>query len=393
MRRLLVVAYYTPPLGLSGVMRVTKLCKFLPEFGWRPLILTVKPVAYYHYDPRLLEDLGRSQLYRTESLDPNRLLNLVRSRTRRLTPALAQGLGAGPRLLNYLLFPDSKIGWFPFGSVAGRHIIDRERPAAIFATAPPFTALLLGVRLKAHAHVPLVSDFRDPWPTGFALPPRHQRAALRRLRRYIVDRSDAVLAVNEGTARSVGPKCSVLDNGFDPTEFEVEPTRLEGFNLLHVGNLWQNQAEVESFVAALRQTPEARFLIAGRVDTRTLRRYESHPQVRFLGAAPHRDACALMKGADALVYLGKPGQPVGIKLYEYLGAERPVIVWGKGVEEAVGLVAEAGAGVACGVDAQKLSSAIEHIRREPAQFLGRPRDRFNRRSQARLLAERLESLI
>ena len=67
-------------------------------------------------------------------------------------------IGAGPRLLNHVLFPDSKIGWLPFGSVAGRHIIDREKPAAVFASAPPFTALLLGVRLKAHAHVPPAAD-------------------------------------------------------------------------------------------------------------------------------------------------------------------------------------------------------------------------------------------
>src|SRR5512137_91004 len=102
MRRLLVVSYYTPPLGLSGVMRVTKLCKFLPEAGWRPLILTVKPVAYYSYDPELLSDLNQARLYRTESADPNRLLHLLRSRAKRLQPALSKVGGRGPRMLNYL---------------------------------------------------------------------------------------------------------------------------------------------------------------------------------------------------------------------------------------------------------------------------------------------------
>ena len=393
MRRLLVVAYYMPPLGLSGVMRVTKLCKFLPEAGWKPLILTVKPVAYYHYDPRLLDDLKASRIYRTESADPNRLFNLVRSKAKKLTPALAQGLGAGPRLLNHVLFPDSKIGWLPFGSVAGRHIIDQEKPAAIFASAPPFTALLLGVRLKAHAHVPLAADFRDPWATGFARPPRHQRAALRRLRRYLVEHSELVLAVNSGTARAVGPRCEVLDNGFDPTDFEVEPANLDGLGIVHVGNLWQNQAEVSALVAALRQRPEARLYLAGRVDGETRRRFEHDPQVRLLGTLPHGDACTLMKGAAALLYIGKPAQPVGIKLYEYLGARRPIVVWGEGSDEAAGLVTEAGAGVACGLDAGKLVEALDEMKRNPAQFAQTSRDRFDRRCQARWLADRLESLI
>jgi hypothetical protein len=392
-RRLLVVAYYMPPLGLSGVMRVTKLCKFLPEAGWQPLILTVKPVAYYHYDSLLLEDLKASRIYRTESADPNRLLNLVRSKAKKLTPALAQGLGAGPRLLNHVLFPDSKIGWLPFGSVAGRHVIDREKPAAIFASAPPFTSLVLGVRLKAHAHVPLAIDFRDPWPTGFARPPRHQRAALRRLRRYFVAHSELVLAVNDGTARAVGPRCEVLDNGFDPTDFEVGPARLDGFGIVHVGNLWQNQAEVSALVEALRLRPEAKLYLAGRVDGETRRRFEHNPQVRLLGTLPHDEACALMKGAAALLYIGKPAQPVGIKLYEYLGARRPIVVWGTGADEAARLVTDAEAGVACGLDDVKLAEALDEMKRDPALFSRTSRDRFNRRCQVRWLADRLESLI
>jgi hypothetical protein len=382
-----------PPLGLSGVMRVTKLCKFLPEAGWQPLVLTVKPVAYYSYDPLLLEDLKASRIYRTESADPNRLLNLIRSRAKKLTPALARGVNAGPRRLNYLLFPDSKVGWLPFGSVAGRHIIDREKPAAIFASAPPFTALLLGVRLKAHAHVPLAVDFRDPWPTGFAPPPPHQRAALRRLRRYVVGHSDLVLAVNDGTARAVGPPCEVLSNGFDPTEFEVEPASLDGLSVVHVGNLWRNQAEVAAFVAAVRQRPEVKLYLAGRVDVEMRRRFEHDPQVRLLGTLPHGEACALMKGAAALLYIGKPAQPVGIKLYEYLGAMRPILVWGEGSEEAARLVTDAEAGIDCGRDSAKLAEALNEMKRNPVRFAETSRDRFNRRSQARWLANRLESLI
>ncbi len=393
MRRLLVVAYYTPPLGMSGVMRVTKLCKFLPEFGWQPLILTVKPVAYYHYDPALVGDLSRSKLYRTESLDPNRLFNVLRSKTRKLRPVLGNGLSAGARLLNYLLFPDSKVGWLPFGSVAGRHIIDAEKPSAIFASAPPFTALLLGVRLKAHGHVPLVLDFRDPWPTGFAEPPRHQRAAFRRLRRYLVEHADATLAVNQGTARAVSPRAEVLDNGFDPTEFEVPAASLEGLSIVHVGNLWQNQAEVASFVQALRARSKARLYLAGRTDSATRQAFGSDPQVRFLGPVSHEQACSLMKGATALLYIGKPHQPVGLKLYEYFGAGRPIIVWGSGAEEAEQLVLEAKAGTACGLDPDRLLAALDDAVSRPGPLAHAGQDRFNRRLQARWLSDRLESLI
>ncbi len=393
MRRLLVVAYYTPPLGLSGVMRVTKLCKYLPEAGWKPLILTVKPVAYYHYDPALLDDLKESRFYRTDSIDPNRIFNLLRSKAKHLRPALSRGIGRGPRLLNALMFPDSKAGWFPFASHIGRHIIDDQKPAAIFATAPPFTAHLLGVRLKAHGHIPLCSDYRDPWPTGFALPPRHQRAALRRLRRWVVEHSDLVLAVNDGTARQVGSGVEVLPNGFDPAEFEVEPAGLDGESIVHVGNVWGNEVELLSLVEALRARPGTKLYLAGRVGPQLRRAFAAEPRVKLLGTIPHRDACALMKGATALLYVGKPDQPVGLKLYEYLGARRPILVWGRGQDEAAAVVRETGAGIDCADDPARLSAALDEFGRDPQRFGAASRERYDRRAQARWLADRLESLI
>jgi len=392
MRRLLVVSYYTPPLGLSGVMRVTKLCKFLPDFGWRPLILTVKPAAYYYYDPALSADLERSRIFRTESFDPARLLNRLRFRGRRLKPALSRSLGRGPRLLNYLLFPDSKAGWLPFGSVAGRHLIDRERPAAILATGPPFTALLLGVRLKAHAHVPLVLDFRDPWPAGFVPPPPHQRPLVRRLRRYLVDHADLALAVNDGTARAVGEGVTVLDNGFDPTDFEAPAQSLEGFSVVHVGNVWQTEAEMLSAADEVEAVPDAHLHVVGRVSGELRRRLGDRPRIHLSGPLAHAHACRVMKGADVLLYVGKPGQPVGLKLYEYLGARRPVVVWGEGADEATRLVEEAGAGLACRKPGA-LTQALVRLRSDPGRYAGGSRQRFDRRWQAQWLAGRIESLL
>jgi hypothetical protein len=391
-RRVLVIAYYTPPLGLSGVMRVTKLCKYLPEFGWKPLVLTVRPSAYYHYDPGLLKDLEGSTVYRTESADPARLLNRLRPARSRLSPALPRGLGRGPRLLNYVLFPDSKVGWFPFGSVAGRHIVDREKPAVIFATSPPFTSLLLGVRLKAHAHVPLVADFRDPWPTGFAGPPRHLRVPLAAVRRYVIRHADAVLAVNRGTADAVGSGVQVLDNGFDPEEFDMPAEKLEGFSVLHVGNVWQNEGAVRDVVAALERVPGSRLYLAGRADAPMRRSMERNDRVRFLGTLQHERVCRLMKGADVLLYLGKPGQPVGMKLYEYFGASRPILVYGPDTTEAADMVSESASGFGC-QNSEDVVQALLRLRGTAGGLASVGRTRFDRREQAGRLARLFESFF
>ncbi len=391
MRRLLVVAYYTPPLGLSGVMRVTKLCKYLPEVGWRPLILTVKPAAYYHYDPAMLADLAGSTVYRTESVDPARMLNWFRPRRRRLEPVLGRYLGRGPRLLNHLLFPDSKVGWLPFAEPAGRRIIREQRPDAVFATGPPFTTFLLGLRFKAFGHLPLVCDFRDPWPTGFEPPPAFRRSALRELRNRVTRHADLVLAVNEGTARQVG-NATVLDNGFDPAEFDQQPEKLDGLSVVHVGNLWQNQEQLLALARALETIPGARLYLVGKVDRRTGDAVRAAGRATLVGTVSHDRACRLMKSADVLLYVGKPSQPVGLKLYEYLGARRPILVTGPDADEAGRIVVEAGAGLYCDRP-DGVAAAVLRLKAEELRFAGGDRDRYDRRQQARWLADRLERLV
>ncbi len=397
MNRLLIVAYYTPPLGLSGVMRVTKLCKYLPEFGWEPIILTVKPVAYYAYDPQLLEELKGVKIFRAESLDPNRLMRLMnrRPKTFRLRSRL-----------RFLFFPDTKIGWFPFAVALGKKVIPGLNPQVIFATAPPWTALLVGLKLSCYFGLPFVCDFRDPWPTGFQPPPRWQRPLLARLGEKIIQQANLILAVNRGTAAQLSEfgirnkklRIEILENGFDPEGFSVQPEKLNGFSILYVGNLWQNRPEIERFLSALTKVPFAQFYLAGGVDQETGELLKTHPQVTLLGTRPHLQVLALMKGADALLYLGKPNQPVGLKLYEYLGAERPIIIWGKGHHEAIELTKMVNVGFVCD-ESESLARVLMEIRGKRAEGGGvvglrsSVLKRFNRRFQAESLARRLNELL
>ncbi len=403
MNRLLVIAYYTPPLGLSGVMRVTKLCKFLPDFGWEPIILTVKDVAYYAYDENLLSDLSRAKIFRTESLDPNRILRILqnvkgkRQKAKREPPLGSRyDLARGARLLNFIFLPDAKVGWMPFAIKEGKRLIGELKPQAVLATAPPWSALLIGLKLAQNGNLPFIADFRDPWPAGFQAPPFYQRPFLKKILKRIFAGASMVLAVNKGTAQRIAhygeEKIAILENGFDPDEFIIAPEKLPGFSILYVGNLYENQQEIAGFLSALTQLPDVRFYLAGNIDKESQKMLQKNKQVTLLGRVPHSRALALMKGADALLYIGKPGQPVGLKLYEYLGAQKPIIVWAENALEAADLVKEMDAGSSCN-DAVSLGRFIQEIKENPNRFSGKDRSRFNRRNQAEWLALRLKSLL
>ena len=69
MPNVLIVAYYFPPWGGAGVQRTLKYVKYLPHFGWQPVVLTARPQAVSLSDPTLIEDLAAAQvIHRTPAL-------------------------------------------------------------------------------------------------------------------------------------------------------------------------------------------------------------------------------------------------------------------------------------------------------------------------------------
>ncbi len=198
LRRVLVVAYYFPPMGLSGVQRISKFVKYLPDSGWQPTVLTARPAGYFAFDASLQEDAeGRGMhVERTASWDPTRLF------ARRRTVALPhEGRRRWLSLASQTVFlPDNKAGWLRPGFRAGRRLVKRESYDLVLATAPPYTALLLAARLSRRYGLPLVADFRDDWVGNprHIYPSRWHRARHEALEASVLSQcSHAYVAINE----------------------------------------------------------------------------------------------------------------------------------------------------------------------------------------------------
>jgi hypothetical protein len=439
MNKVLIIAYYTPPLGMSGVMRVTKLAKFLPEFGWQPVILTVKPISYYHYDPDLLNDLQGIKIFRSESLDPARILyrfqkqrgvenlydhgDIIGSRPSRAKPKEERNLkvaatdagsavkvpwflrikGTGPSLVNYLFFPDAKALWIPFAYRLGKKVIEQEQPSLIFATAPPYSTLLLGVYLKHFGKIPLVSDFRDPYPTGLVQPPIHFRYPVQQLRRYILNNSDRVIAVNQGTAQKLEKHSTIIENGYDSSEFGIGNAECgiphstlrtpHSISVLYAGNIWENEKELFTFLEATKDIKNLKVLIAGRASPECLARLKNFSNAEYLGVLPHQEVMSLMKSIDILLYLTKPNQPVGLKLYEYFGSGKPILAVCESCNEATRLIEHHNAGLSSTLEPEEINSTVKEIIDQKETFSNKPIEWYNRRNQTQRLAELFNQLI
>lgn len=212
MKRALLVAYYFPPLGHSGVMRAVQMHRLLPSYGIECDVLTVKPVLYWAYAPELLTMCHAHQVFRTGSYDKQRILYALG--WRRFPKAGRSIVDNRP----IKAFPDNKTGWIGPAVRLGKRLLEKRRYDLIISTSPPITGHLVAERLHESTHLPWIADFRDPWWSApleqvYNDPTTHAegRALLARIR----SKAAIITAVSRSIAEQVGA-LHVIPNGFDP---------------------------------------------------------------------------------------------------------------------------------------------------------------------------------
>ncbi|MDW7987742.1 MAG: hypothetical protein RMJ65_03375 [candidate division WOR-3 bacterium] len=356
--KILMISYYTPPIGTSGAVRVTKFAKYLKYFKWEPIILTTKITAYYHYDYTLLNDLNNIKIYRSETLDLGRILHLLKIHV----PPPTEAQTSLSLNLNFLLYPDAKRFWIPFASVLGKKIVNKEKPNAIFATSPPFSTLIVGVLLKRKFEIPLIVDFRDPWPTGYKPPPKFLQKKLIKLRNFIINSADKVLVINDTIKEELNcTNAVILPNGYDPEEFDRPSKSVAKFSIVHAGNIVEVLESLILVANSIKDFKETKLVLVGPCPPDIRRKLQQFENIVCLGALSHQETAAVLSGASVLLYISKPNQAVGIKFYEYLGAKKPILVIGKFPKEIDVLLKKHSVGIAVSLNPKEIRHFIHNL--------------------------------
>lgn len=361
MKSVLIVSYYFPPSGGPGVQRVLKFVKYLPDFGWRPVVLTVESGDYPARDESLLDEIpGKVAVYRTKIIEPYRMY-------RRLTgkppdapvdveniPGGASGRSwaeaAAAFIRSTAFVPDARIGWLPFAAAKGRFIIECEDVHAIYSSSPPYTSALVARALHRTSGLPWIAGFRDPW-TGFLSTPR--RWALPRmldsyLEHSVFNEASLVEVAWKGIQKDALQKYPSLDrskfhhlpNGFDRSDFtHGAPQRDERFTVTYTGSMYGKRSP-SSFFTAVEELIRERSVDPARIRFRFVGRFGSEVQEMFrrvsfqssvevVSYRPHAQSIAELVNADALLLIVDEAdgseEIVPGKVFEYLGASRPII--------------------------------------------------------------------
>jgi len=371
MKQVLMISYVFPPMAAVGGYRVIKFCKFLPEFGWQPTVLTVKKGFNFAYDQRLLEQVDSSvTVYRSRNLQPLTWWDLRSSGVDEppeepvstSKTGDASGVGRKPasvRLKAYvkkmLSIPDRNNFWIPFGVWTGLKAIRNEKIDLIYSTSPPASAHLIGYLLSLLSGKPLLMDFRDLWTQNEGYQTRQlsplQAGIDRRLERRAINRSRAVVSATETFSRMLLENnpgkdpgtIFTITNGVDADDFaqlDLPTGKNEKFNILHLGSLYGNRNPI-FFLEILTEWAKTRPEIVGRVQVEfigNVKAYENlasvsplKEMVRFLGHIPNSLVLPRLWQADLLLLiLGFDSGVAGVlpaKLFEYACTGRPILAF------------------------------------------------------------------
>ncbi len=378
-RRILVVTFAFPPGPFVGGNRWLAIGDHLRARGHEVTTLTTSAFG-------VLGDDAAQDVHRTSDLMASGVLRRI---LRRPPVPVAGGPPAtaseAPAIATKVLVPDAYLAsWVPFATAAARKLLAGGGYDAIVTTTPYESAHFVGLAFRRRAA--WIADFRDGWVFESHRPAfatAAQRALDRAMERRVVRSADVVMAatlpiVADFRARLGVPAVHVT-NGWDPAwdaaSAAAAPPELESgcLNLVHTGTLSGARGrDPRPLLRALRVLsgePEVaarlRLVLAGRPteeDDRILRENGS-ALVRHVGMLSRAESHALQRQADGLVLLTGPDvcEATG-KLFEYIGARRPVLALAKG-NEAARIVGETHIGLTVAPDDER---AIAQVLREVA---------------------------
>jgi glycosyltransferase involved in cell wall biosynthesis len=396
MKRALIITSDFPPQAGTGITRVTRLFRYLPDFDWQPVVVTSDRYG------GLPDDEAR-HVHRAGDLVHNLFKPLRRGKIRDVPPEKQYLIPTIPnqslfgRLRDQVMVPDTKLGWLPGAVRLGQNLIDRYRPDVIFSTSPPETAHLVGLRLHQATGLPWVADLRDGWlyePPQLALRRQWLRSRLEgTLERQAILGASAIVV-------STGPigedlcarypqaagRVTTITNGFDQADFaSIRRQRpADGrFLLVYTGALGAGAEgrSADPFFDGLamltRQRPElplrVRFVgnIREQEKAAALARGLA-PYVEFLPPVSRHDAHQQQRDADALLLVTAPGRrsEATSKLYEYIAAGAPILALAQG-NAAAEIVSRYELGVSTPADQPAaIAAALEELIQ--AQAAGKP---------------------
>ena len=356
MKKVLVITYYWPPTGGSGVQRWVKFAKYLPQYGWQPVIYTPENPEMTSVDRSLEGDIPPEAIVVKRPITEfyslyRRLMGRRDGSVKEVNPINNRERTFKQKLMlmlrGNLFIPDPRVTWVRPSVRFLKKYLEENPVDVIVSTGPPHSMHLIAMKVAAATGIPWIADFRDPWTKMFYL--KHLCLSAWagrkhcRLEKQVLDNADVVVAVSplvqdEFKAMTDTP-VELITNGFDEDDFDqvVEPDGY--FNVTHTGLfaadgnpdvIWKVLSEKCASDPEFRKM--LRIRLAGKTDPEiiaSIRAAGLEDNLIDLGYQSHNNAVREQKNASLLILpLRKEPEyraTLPGKLFEYLASMVPIL--------------------------------------------------------------------
>ena len=423
MKKVLIITYYWPPAGGSGVQRWLKFTKYLPKYNWQPIIYTPENPYFEAQDEALLNDIpAEAKIWKTPIWEPYALKDRLFGKGGKTQSAgvITNKKSLKNKVLNWVrgnvFIPDPKIYWVKPSVKALLKKIQEEEIDHILTTGPPHSMHLIGLGLKkVMPNLKWIADFRDPWSELDLLDEFHlsnnSRNKHKGLEREVLQTADVTLTVSETWVEDLkrlgGNRVELITNGYDTTDFELKPKTNDKFIIGHYGllnhlrnpeNLWKSLDNLCEENKAFNSKLEIH--LSGNIDVEVIAEIESHSclkgKVKQLGYLSHAQVLEQYNQADVLLLLlfnSKSG--VGNypgKIFEYFAAKKPILAFGPINSDAERLIKKSNTGKYFSYDDSNLKIDILELFNNPNNFDFENMESFSREKLTYDLANLLNNL-
>lgn len=244
MFKALIISYYFPPMGMTGVHRTLKFAKYMKKFNWEPTVLTGNGYSQHVYDLELLREAELSQIkiVRTSEFDPHSVIrkrekiNLMRDKIRLRYEEMTK----------FVHIPDNKISWIKDAYIKAKELLSSENFDVIMVCCPPFSSFILAAKLKKEFDLPLFVDYRDLWTNiseERSITPYH-RVKNKKLEYTCLKAADKVIAVNRKIKEKLllsypfltFDDIIIIPHGIDLEDFDLKKQKFSDLNKSDIGD-------------------------------------------------------------------------------------------------------------------------------------------------------------
>jgi len=439
MKRVLIVSYFFPPQPYIGSLRLGKLAKYLPEYGWEPVVLTVDPGRKYGSKSLPIEmPCGRvirtrdfditNELKKMVHIDPNASIfniegKLSQKKITKLQRVKNKAIESVIWFVNqFVSFPDTQIGWYFIVKKHFTNVLKECEADILFTSSSPSTSHLIGRSLKSELNVPWVADFRDLWTQNHISRRVYPLWKIeQKVEKNVLKMCDAITTVSKPLAEQLlsfhGKPVTVVTNGFDEDDYtRIHPGKINKtgkLRIVYTGKIYPNKQDPSLLFRTVKDLLNEGFIRRDELEIdfyggdvswakRISHNMGMEEIVNFCGLVPYSESIQKQMESDILLLLEwTDNQAKGVytgKLFEYLGAGKPILAVGPKCGVVDELLRETGAGVLVSNHDDTKSVLKEWItlfRQKgfiPYDGRGEIISKYSRRLQAKILAELFDNL-